>query len=101
MNMAAIDAMEMVMGRFSRWARWMRKSTGKPRHIARKSRADDTLPCADDAPPKGCGWFDSSHELMRGLMVIEMPPLSQPLVRIGDRVDAATAPASNAVPMPR
>ena len=35
---------------------------------------------AVDERPCGCGWFDSSHELLRGLMVIEMPPLSQPLV---------------------
>jgi hypothetical protein len=27
----------------------------------------------DDAPPRGCGWFDSSHELQRGLVVVEIP----------------------------
>jgi hypothetical protein len=27
-------------------------------------------PPADDRPP-GCGWFDSSHELQRGLRVTE------------------------------
>lgn len=26
---------------------------------------------ADDAPPAGCGWFDSSHELRAGLVVVE------------------------------
>jgi hypothetical protein len=25
----------------------------------------------DDTPPRGCGWFDSSHELRRGLVVCE------------------------------
>ncbi len=24
-----------------------------------------------DEPPRGCGWFDSSHELRRGLVVLE------------------------------
>ena len=29
----------------------------------------------DDAPPAGCGWFDSSHELRSGLRVEEeLPP---------------------------
>ncbi len=27
-----------------------------------------------DVPPKGCAWFESSHELMRGLLVVEEPP---------------------------
>lgn len=26
---------------------------------------------ADDALPAGCGWFDSSHELRTGLVVVE------------------------------
>lgn len=26
---------------------------------------------ADDALPRGCGWFDSSHELRAGLVVTE------------------------------
>jgi hypothetical protein len=26
---------------------------------------------ADDVPPPGCGWFNSSHELQRGLLVTE------------------------------
>jgi hypothetical protein len=26
---------------------------------------------ADDDRPRGCGWFDSSHELMRGVTVWE------------------------------
>lgn len=25
----------------------------------------------DDAPPAGCGWFDSSHELRAGLDIVE------------------------------
>lgn len=28
-------------------------------------------PGPEDAPPRGCGWFDSSHELRRGLLVLE------------------------------
>jgi hypothetical protein len=29
----------------------------------------------DDVPPRGCAWFDSSHELMRGLVVREIEAL--------------------------
>lgn len=28
-------------------------------------------PPADEPPPRGCGWFDSSHDLQRGLRVTE------------------------------
>lgn len=28
-------------------------------------------PRSEDAPPRGCGWFDSSHELCHGVRVIE------------------------------
>lgn len=27
----------------------------------------------DDAPPRGCAWYDSSLELRRGLQVVESP----------------------------
>jgi hypothetical protein len=32
--------------------------------------APDEPRCADE-PPRGCGWFDSSLELSRGLAVVE------------------------------
>lgn len=25
----------------------------------------------DDGPPRGCGWFDSSRDLLQGLRVVE------------------------------
>lgn len=28
----------------------------------------------DDVPPRGCAWFDSSHDLRTGLSVDEAPP---------------------------
>ena len=31
---------------------------------------------ADERPP-GCGWFDSSHDLQRGLWVCEQPEIEQ------------------------
>lgn len=41
---------------------------------ARRARIPgDGLPAQDpaDEPPRGCGWFDSSHELQQGLLVRE------------------------------
>jgi hypothetical protein len=35
------------------------------------SRPVPTTAPADDDRPRGCGWFDSSHELMRGVTVWE------------------------------
>ena len=36
--------------------------------------ADPPGPPPDrDVPPKGSAWFESSHELMRGLLVVEEP----------------------------
>ena len=31
-------------------------------------------PLEDDDGPAGCGWFDSSHDLLAGLFVVELPP---------------------------
>ena len=40
--------------------------------------------CGEDEPPcRGCGWFDSSHELQSGLQVSE---------RVDDEVVAAALP---------
>jgi hypothetical protein len=44
--------------------------TALPR-AARKPQAPDELPCGDDDGPRGCGWFDSSHDLQHGLQVRE------------------------------
>jgi hypothetical protein len=39
-----------------------------------------------DELPRGCGWFDSSHELQRGLEVREHASLADaaPLMSLGD-----------------
>lgn len=33
--------------------------------------AEPATPAADEEQPRGCGWFDSSHELNAGLQVTE------------------------------
>jgi hypothetical protein len=46
----------------------------QPRPIPRQRAAElPELLCeeVDEAPPPGCGWFNSSHELQRGLLVTE------------------------------
>ena len=46
----------------------------KPHTAARRSARitwPEEGPAADDERPLGCGWFDSSHELERGLQVRE------------------------------
>ena len=46
----------------------------KPHAAARRSARitwPEDGPAADDERPLGCGWFDSSHELERGLQVRE------------------------------
>lgn len=44
-----------------------------PRHQAPEppnaSAASSTPPAEEDAPPRTCGWFDSSHELQQGLQL--------------------------------
>jgi hypothetical protein len=41
----------------------------KPRVPARPRRAPPPAADSDDAPPRGCAWFDSSHELGQGVVV--------------------------------
>ena len=62
------------MRQFRRWLATLCKPAQGGR-VHRHGAATDlstTLPSEDDAPPKGCGWFDSSHELMRGLVMQEL-----------------------------
>jgi hypothetical protein len=33
--------------------------------------ADDVAPAPEDERPRGCGWFDSSHDLRAGLQIRE------------------------------
>ncbi len=62
------------MAHFKRWltAVWAPKRRVLVRRHHAGTASSATAPSEDDAPPKGCGWFDSSHELMRGLVVQEM-----------------------------
>ncbi len=54
--------------------------TRTPSPAARSARvvamaaASDSGGCGDDAGPAGCGWFDSSHDLLAGLCVTELAP---------------------------
>jgi len=41
----------------------------KPRPPARPRRTPPSAAEPDDAPPRGCAWFDSSHELGQGVLV--------------------------------
>lgn len=60
-----------------RWIRDLVRARGRARHAtpAPAGRATAALEAAappdDDVPPRGCGWFDSSHELRQGLRVDE------------------------------
>ena len=42
-----------------------------PALAGRKPHADDEPPREEEDRPRGCGWFDSSHDLHRGLCVQE------------------------------
>lgn len=41
-----------------------------PAHPVHSACAPSTIDLAD-SPPRGCGWFDSSHELRTGLSITE------------------------------
>ena len=44
-------------------------------------------PPADEDRPLGCGWFDSSHELERGLQVQEADAQALSALPLGDWLD--------------
>ncbi len=50
---------------------WLRMRPAPRRGRAALPELPQLLDDADDAPPPGCGWFNSSHELQRGLLVTE------------------------------
>ena len=52
-----------------RWFRFTRR-TQAPQTRGAHHHVDAVL--AEDEPLLGCGWFDSSHELMRGLLIVEV-----------------------------
>lgn len=51
---------------------WMTCLLGGARKLPPAAeRTARVAPAAEDEPPAGCGWFDSSHELQHGLWVRE------------------------------
>jgi hypothetical protein len=54
---------------------WMLPWTARPNPPLPLPPRPRPLPSRDDedAPPRGCAWFDSSADLMRGLVVVELP----------------------------
>ena len=56
---------------------WRRRQS--PRPAARHAR-----PAVDEERPLGCGWFDSSHELVRGLVVREAAAESLAVLPLGE-----------------
>jgi hypothetical protein len=66
------SAMEATM---SRWMQLLSFARKQP--VRRVARPPRSAPEADDgAPPRGCAWFDSSHELRCGLVVLELEVIS-------------------------
>lgn len=68
--------MNIRLSRLSRLARWLhgrRPAAARrpPRAAWVPSELPDLEQDTDDSPAKGCGWFDSSHELRQGLAVRE------------------------------
>ncbi len=54
---------------FSRWLTCLRRTAPAPQLRVRHYEE----PVLDeDQKPLGCGWFDSSHELTRGLLIVEV-----------------------------
>jgi hypothetical protein len=67
-----LPAEEQSMKIFRTWFSRRRQT-----RCARRAVVDycSSAPAPDDAPPKGCAWYDSSLDLKRGLLVLEAPAL--------------------------
>jgi hypothetical protein len=77
---------------------WLRQKPARRRTGAAKQvgeAAPDTAcgpdPEVDDERPLGCGWFDSSHELERGLLVNEADADTLSTLPLGDWLDLQLA----------
>ncbi len=55
---------------YQSWSMRRQHPVGRP--VQRRDIRDCRPAEVDDVPPRGCAWFDSSHELMRGLVVLEL-----------------------------
>ncbi len=68
--MKVLDAILEMLPRCHRLA--ARRAPGRRPQAASLPSADGATAEVDaDEAPRGCGWFDSSHELQRGLRVHE------------------------------
>lgn len=74
---------------------WWRR---QPKAASPRRRGAAAPVLQEDERPLGCGWFDSSHELMRGLNVFEpsAPEGIEPALWI-----ALSAPAADPSPAAR
>lgn len=63
---------------------WRRAAPGGAR---RRRVRPEPQPQADDERPLGCGWFDSSHELERGLQVREADAAALGALPVADWID--------------
>ena len=57
--------------RWAAWGTWLRSAGA--RHQAQRADSAEP-PLVEEAGTWGCGWFDSSHELVHGLQVEEDSP---------------------------
>jgi hypothetical protein len=62
--------MEACMSWYQSWSIRHRRRVGRP--VQRRDLRDCRPIDAEDVPPIGCAWFDSSHDLLRGLVVLEL-----------------------------
>jgi hypothetical protein len=65
--MHAMLCQESAMQFLPRWLTASRQPM-----LVRRSRRYEEPVLEEDEKPLGCGWFDSSHELMRGIVVREL-----------------------------
>jgi hypothetical protein len=85
---------------------WLNRSPARTRRPARPVPPDwvnarvDQPPGEPDERPCGCGWFDSSHELNRGLQVTEIssPEPVANEVPLGWWLDWQTGPLPHRAP---
>ena len=64
-----------------------RRSSTRPSLPTLLPTSLDQPPATDDERPLGCGWFDSSHELERGLQVHEANVQSLSALPLSDWLD--------------
>lgn len=58
-----------------------------PCNVRRCRARPEAKPAVSDEPLLGCGWFDSSHELERGLQVSEADVAALSALPVADWID--------------